>query len=36
MAFSYTLALTRACVSQFAPAAAATIADFVKVGKADT
>ncbi|MGT2455349.1 hypothetical protein ACU4GI_19725 [Cupriavidus basilensis] len=36
MAFSYTLALTRTCVSQFAPAATNTIADLLKSGKADT
>lgn len=34
MAFSYTLALTRTCVLQFAPAAATTIADLLSSGKA--
>lgn len=39
MAFSYTLALTRACVTQFAPAAATTIAELLRSGnggRADT
>lgn len=35
MAFSYTLALTRSCVAQFAPASAIEIAEMLKTGKAD-
>lgn len=35
MAFSYTLALTRSCVTQFAPASASAIAEMLKSGKVD-
>lgn len=36
MTFSYTLALTRACVSQFAPATATAITALLKSEKSDT